>query len=154
MSERNVVQRTFDEFGKAAFGSKKAGSWYRRSDETIVVLNLQKSNYGLSYYVNAAIWLLAAGPAQSPKPSQCHIQTRLERLVPAESRDRLEALLNLESPIEEEARREELLAQFHQHLLPVVESAVTLNSLRFGDGQRFVEASLVDGEGQRLLAAG
>ena len=71
--------------------------------------------------------------------------------MPAELRARLEALLNLESPIEEEARREELLAQFHQHVHPAVESAATLDSLRFGDGQRFVKAALVDGEGQRLL---
>jgi hypothetical protein len=83
LSERNVVQTSFDEFGKASFGAKKSGSWYRRSDETIVVLNLQKSNYGPSYYVNVAIWLLAAGPADAPKPSHCHVQTRLERLVPA-----------------------------------------------------------------------
>ncbi len=52
MSVRNSIQTTFDEFGKTAGGSKKSGSWYRRSPETIVVLNLQKSQYALRYYVN------------------------------------------------------------------------------------------------------
>jgi hypothetical protein len=154
MSERNVVQTTFDEFGKSSFGAKKSGSWYRRSEETIVVLNLQKSNYGPSYYVNVAIWLLAAGAADAPKPSHCHVQTRLDRLLPAEMHDRLKALLDLDSPIGEDVRREELLALLGQHLLPLVEAAATLESLRSGEGRRFVEASLVDGDGQRLLAAG
>lgn len=150
---RNIVQTTFDEFGKASCDSKKSGSWYRRSDETVVVLNLQKSNFGPSYYVNVAVWLLAAGSADAPKPSHCHIQTRLEALVPAELQKRLEALLDLESPIEDNARHDELLALVDQHLLPLMEAAATLESLRSGAGQRFVEASLVDGDGQRLLAA-
>lgn len=154
MSERHVVQTTFDELGKASFGTKRSGSWYRRSDETIVVLKLQKSNYGPRYYVNVAVWLLAAGPASAPKPSHCHIQTRLERLMPAGLQERLSALLDLDSPIGEDARREELLAMIGQHLLPLVEAAATRDSLRSGEGQRFVKASLVDGDGQRLLAAG
>lgn len=60
MSVRNIIQTTFDEFGKASGGSKKSGSWYRRSPETIFVLNLQKSQYAVRYYVNVALWLLAA----------------------------------------------------------------------------------------------
>ena len=36
--------------GRAGF-TKKSGSWYRRGEETIAVLNLQKSQYGPSYYV-------------------------------------------------------------------------------------------------------
>ena len=56
--------------------------------------------------------------------------------------------------IGDDARREELLALLGQHLLPLVEAAATLESLRSGAGQRFVKASLLDGDGQRLLAAG
>ena len=153
MSVRNVIQSTFDEFGKESGGSKKSGSWYRRSSETIFVLNLQKSQYALRYYVNVAVWMLAAGPADAPKPPQCHIQTRLERLVPPTLEDRLTALLDLDSPIDEEVRHEELLALFREHLLPVMDAASTLDGLRSGDGQRFIKASLVDGDGQRLLAA-
>lgn len=156
MSVRNVVQSTFDEFGKASGGAKKSGSWYVRSAETIVVLNLQKSQYAASYYVNVAVWLLAAGPADAPKPSECHVQTRLERLVPPPAfEERLTALLDLNSAIEEETRHEELHALMCEHLLPAIQAAATLEGLRSaGEGQRLVTASLVDGDGQRLLSAG
>lgn len=154
MSTRNIIQTTFDEFGKESGGSKKSGSWYRRSPESIFVLNLQKSQYALRYYVNVALWLLAAGPADTPKPSHCHIQTRLERLVPAAREEQLTRLLDLDAPGDEGARHEELLALLRAHLLPVMEAASTLEGLRSGEGQRFVKASLVDGDGQRLLSAG
>ena len=154
MSARNVVQETFDEFSKESGCSKKSGSWYLRSSETIVVLNLQKSQYALRYYVNVGVWLLAAGPADAPKPSDCHIQTRLERLGPSALEERLTVLLDLDNPIGAEARRDELLALLREHLLPMMSAASTLEWLRSGEGQRFVKASLVDGDGQRLLAAG
>lgn len=153
MSTRNVIQTTFDEFGKLSGGAKKSGSWYRRGDETVFVLNLQKSNYAVRYYVNAALWLLAVGSADAPKPSQCQIQTRLEELLPPDLEERLTALLDLDSAIEDDARREELLGLLHQYVLPLMEASSTLEGLRSGEGQRFVKASLVDGDGQRLLAS-
>ncbi len=154
MSEHNVIQMTFDEFGKASGGSKKSGSWYLRSPETIVVVNLQKSQYAVRYYVNVALWLLAAGPAEAPKTPQCHVQTRLDGLVPPALEERLTALLDLGSPIDEKARREELLALLRAHLLPLMQASLSLESLRSGAGQELVRKSLVTGPGQQVLAAG
>lgn len=152
MSTRNIIQTTFDEFGKESGGSKKSGSWYWRSPESIFVLNLQKSQYARRYYINAALWLLAAGPAYRPKPSHCHIQTRLERLVPEALEEQLVRLLDLDAPPDEGGRPEALLALLRAQLLPVMEASSTLDGLRSGGGQRFVEVSLVDGDGQRLLS--
>lgn len=50
MSTRNIIQATFDEFGKSLCGSKKSGSWYVTGPDAIAVLNLQKSQYGPRYY--------------------------------------------------------------------------------------------------------
>lgn len=153
MSERNEIQTIFDEFGKANFGTKRSSSWYLGSDETITVLNLQRSSYGPRYYVNIAIWLLAAGPTTAPKPHQCHIQTRLERLVPPSLEKRLNALLDLDCHIEPGVRREELLALLGKHLRPILEVSTTSEGLRSDQGMQFLRASLINGEGQRLLAA-
>ncbi len=151
MSSRNIIQSTFDEFGKASGYSKESGSWYRRRAETIVVLNLQKSQYALRYYVNVALWLLALGQSEAPKEHHCHVRTRLDDLVPPAMEGRLTELLDLESLIDEETRREELLALLREHLLPLMEASSTLEGLRSGDGQRLINASLVTGLAQRLL---
>lgn len=63
----NVIQATFDGFMKGAGFSKRSGSWYRISDEVITVVELQKSQYGLQYYVNLALWLRPLGEVKTPK---------------------------------------------------------------------------------------
>ncbi|PZS07781.1 MAG: hypothetical protein DLM55_09900 [Acidimicrobiales bacterium] len=44
-------------------------------------LQLQKSQYGLRYYINVALWLLALGEAQFPKERTCHVRSRLSRVL-------------------------------------------------------------------------
>lgn len=151
MSERNVIQSTFDEFGKSSGGKKKSGSWYRRGDETVFVLNLQKSNYASRYYVNVALWLLPLGDADAPKENKCHVRSRLTQLVPSELEERVNDLFDLDSPLDDATRREELLAVLRQHLLPLMDSSSTLDGLRSGAGQRLIQKSLVTGPAQRLL---
>jgi hypothetical protein len=154
MSERNVIQTTFYDFAKAAGYSKKSGSWYRRNPETIIVLNLQKSQYGPKYYINVALWLRALGDEEAPKVNKCQIQTRLGQLVPAGLEKRLTELLDLDCDVEDMVRRTELLDLFRQHLLPLLEASSSLESLRSGDGVELIQKSLVTGPGQQLLAGG
>jgi len=151
MSERDVIQRIFDEFGKIAGCSKKSGSWYMRGPETIVVLNIQKSQYGHQYFVNLAIWLRALGDADAPKENNCHIRTRLTRLVPTDLEERLTALLDLDRDLDEVTREEELLRLLCGHLLPLLKASLSLESLPSGDGRRLVARSLVTGPAQQLL---
>jgi hypothetical protein len=154
VSTRNVIQMTFDEFGKAASCEKKSGSWYRRSAETIFVLNLQKSQYGLQYYINVGLWLLALEPAEAPKEHHCPIRTRLDNLVSPAEQARLTTLLDLETLIDEGTRREELLAVLQSILLPTMDACSTLAGLRSEAGQWLLSVSLVGGDAQRLLASG
>jgi hypothetical protein len=151
MSERNLIQSTFDEFCKASDGTKKSGSWYRRGPDTILVLNLQKSNYASRYYVNVALWLLPLGEADAPKENKCHVRSRLTQLVPQELEERVNELFDLDSAIDDAARREQILGVLREHLLPLMDSGSTLEGLRSGSGQRLIERSLVTGPAQRLL---
>ena len=151
MSEGNVIQMTFDEFGKTAGGSKKSGSWYVRNPETIVVLNLQKSNYSVSYFVNVAVWLNALGEADAPKESKCPVRTRLNELLPDSLDQRVDELLDLNYAMDDESRRGELESLLQEHLFPAVKAASTLDGLRAGAGRHLVERSLATGPAQRLL---
>jgi len=152
MSERNVVQTTFDEFGKAAGMRKKSGSWLHRSDETVFVLNLQKSNYSVRYYVNVAVWLLALGENDAPKENKCQVRTRLDDLVGQSREARLTELLDMGTQIDDDVRREELLAVFEEHVRPVMDAAQTLDGLRSKAGQALITRSLVTGAGEQVLA--
>jgi Domain of unknown function (DUF4304) len=153
MSDRNIIQVTFDEFAKSAGFVKKSGSWYLRTPETVVVLNLQKSQYAVRYYVNVAIWLQALGHADAPKENHCHVRTRLDDLVPTEVEPRLTQLLDITTSISEQQRREELLAVLNDHLLPLLRASATLKDLQSGDGKQVVARSLVTGPAQTLLLA-
>ena len=90
MSTRNVIQATFDEFGKTRGGAKKSGSWYLPGSDTLAVLNLQKSQYGALLVQRCPVVSGDRDPT-NPKPSHCHVQTRLESLIPEDVRTRVKS---------------------------------------------------------------
>jgi hypothetical protein len=109
MTERNVIQRAFDEFGRAAGFEKKSGSWYGRSEEVIAVSNLQKSQYRPRYYFNQGFWLRQLDEEPYPKPNRCQVQLRLEGLLPA-AEERINELFGLDREMSDEQRMRELRA--------------------------------------------
>ena len=100
------------------------------------------------------MWLLALGEIGAPKENKCQIRTRLTRLVPADLEKRLTELLDLDSDVDEQSRREELLGVLREHLLPRMQASLSLESLRSGEGQQLIRKSLITGPGQQLLADG
>lgn len=148
----NVVQATFDEFMKSQDFFKKGGSWYRVSDDVITVVDLQKSQYAVKYYLNVALWLRALGEVKAPKEQTCHVRTRLSRLVGSEE-DRLSTLLDLDTEMVDSERREELSTFFRVHLGPLLEVVASLDGLRSSAGQKMIGAGLVVGPARQLLTA-
>jgi hypothetical protein len=124
VSVRDAVQRAFDRFGKESGFEKKSGSWYRRADEVISVSNLQKSQYGQQYYLNQAFWLCQFGEERSPKESKCHIRARLGSLLPGQA-DAIGCLLDLDQPMSDEDRIEQLVGLLRERLLPLIERGGT-----------------------------
>lgn len=146
----NIVQTTLANVMKGLGLAKKGSTWYLRRDETIFVVELQKSNYGLSYFLNIAVWLRELGDAQFPKEHACHIRTRLGELVG--DPERLTQLLDLEHPLSEVERESELSRLLSAELGWLVEATDSIEALRSDDGTRFRDRSLVTGPAQRLLA--
>lgn len=129
MSERNAIQQAFDQFGRDAGFEKKSGSWYRHADEVIGVSNLQKSQYGPNYYFNQGFWIRQLGPERYPKVNRCHVQARLEDLLP-EAELRIAHLFDLENEMPDQIRIDELLALLSGDLLPLIEQASSVAGLR------------------------
>lgn len=151
MSERNAIQVTFDDFMKSIGFSRTAGSWYRTGEDVVTVVQLQKSQYGVQYYVNVAVWLLALGAAKAPKEQTCHVRTRLSRLVGTEE-SHLSKLLNLEEPLSEDERCAALMDFLLSYLKPVLDATVSVESLRTPEGKSVVNLSLVSGPARHILA--
>lgn len=152
MSERNAIQRAFDQFGKEAGLEKRSGSWYRRGDEVISISNLQKSQYGPQYYFNQGFWLRELGDEKFPKSNHAHIVTRLEDLLP-DAEQRITELLDLEYELPEDARIDELVMLLQERLLPLIERGSTVTGLRsMVDEGVFVGAG-IRGPAQEALAA-
>ena len=61
---------------------KKARTWWRATDDSVQVVNLQKSAYGEQLYINLGLFVRSLGSEQTPPENRCHIRARLERVVP------------------------------------------------------------------------
>ena len=144
-----VVQAEVARVAKGRGMTRKSGSWYLAGPETILILNLQKSNYSRRYFVNLGVWLLGVGEAQFPPEHKAHIRTRITHLV--ESRGRVDQLLDadwLEEHPGEEAELRETLDRVLDDVTPMVSS---LDALRSERGRAFLKSWLVTGEAQTLL---
>lgn len=151
MSQRNVLQTTFDEFAKEAGFTKRSGAWCRHQHESVAVIELQKSQYGPQYFVNVALWLLELGDVQCPKEHACHLRTRLTRLLP-ERKDELNALLDLDDASMTESHRRESLEQLlRDRLLPLLDTCSTLDGIRSLKSTGVLGAFLTTGPAQQVL---
>jgi hypothetical protein len=148
----DVVRSAFEAFARESGITRKSRSWYRRSDETIVVLTLTRRPYGRQYFVSVGVVLRALDADEFPKDKHVQLRTRFDRLVPAIVEHRLNDLFDLEFSIDETERREELLALLRGLLLPLVEASASLAGLRAGPARDLVRKSVVsDAEALDLL---
>ncbi len=150
MSKRSVIHEGLERFARGAGLEKKAGAWYRRGDEVVTVVDLQKSQYGAQYYVNLGFWLREFGGEPYPKGAGCHISVRLEVLAP-EERKRIARLLDLVVEMPDEQRIDELVALLRERLLPLIERGSSVAGLRALLDEGALEAAAIRGPARQAL---
>lgn len=105
--------------------AKNGGSWYRRSDEAVCVVNLQKSEYGPQYYINLGILVKRIEDKAFPKENHCHIRMRLGALS-ADAND----LLNLNDTRYDDAERARRIRDIiADKVLPFFKSCETVDGI-------------------------
>jgi hypothetical protein len=152
VSERNAVHQAYDAWGRAFDLEKKSGSWYGRSTEIISITNLQKSQYGLQYYVNQAFYFVSLGDERFPKEHMSHVRMRLG-VVPGIDPARLVHLLDMEYSIPETERVSELRTMLDDRLSPFNERASTVDGLRALRAEGAFRAAGVTGAAVQVLDA-
>src|SRR5262245_58564158 len=76
-----IITNAFEESLKTEGFVKRSGTWYLNREQTLLVANLQKSQYGDKYYINLAVWMKKLGEQRFPKEHLCHIRLRLTSIV-------------------------------------------------------------------------
>jgi len=97
ISNTKDLQAVIDDVLKRRGFVKCRSTWYRHHPETILVLNLQKDDFGGRYYINLAVGLRALDPGDYPSENRCHVRVRLESMVPDVSHvERVKKVFDLE----------------------------------------------------------
>jgi hypothetical protein len=120
------VRGLFGACMKRAGVERKGSAWYIRSPEAVTVIDLQKSQYGPSYYCNVGFWMAVLGKAgdRYPTTPTAHIIARAETLFEAD-RHRIASLLNAASGMSIDDRTAGLRGLIEEQLLPVCRRAVS-----------------------------
>jgi hypothetical protein len=56
-------------------------SWYRHCDETVLLIDLQKSDVGGQFLVNLGVSVCALNAERFPSEAHCHLRMRLDRVA-------------------------------------------------------------------------
>jgi hypothetical protein len=109
--------------------SGKTNTWHKPHQDTILVVNLQKSQFGEIYYINLGVWVRLLGENEAPKEYQCHIRQRATSL-PTEKTKALEQALNfVEAPMTPEERHAVIAEFMRTEAIPLLDSLATLEGI-------------------------
>lgn len=133
--------------------NRKSSSWYREAEGGLQVVDLQKSSYGLQFYLN--LCCVPAGMAvegmPTPKEHKCPIRIRLTAAF-QEHRDDIEAAFDLDRTSLSEAQRQGSVVRIvREWLLPFFDQIVCARELRRAIEQGVFKRGVVSLEAQRHL---
>jgi hypothetical protein len=148
---RSPIHVAFDRFGRDAGMELHRRAWYWRTEEVIVTCDLQKSQYGPSYYLNVGFYFRSIGNETHPKSSKCDIPMRAERLIGGQSG--LSELLDLDKPIADDDRSLRLYTLLSDRLTPQIKKGATVEGLKemLADGS--LPRTHLGGNAQAVLLA-
>jgi hypothetical protein len=105
---------------------RKSSSWYIRSSEILIVLNLQKSQWGTRYYINVSAFLDGdAFVNTSPPEYKGDIRFRIEQVLGENHKVQLERILDFENSVDDVSRIDILRGVLLDAALPLIRSMLT-----------------------------
>ena len=81
------------------------GKKFERScNDVVQIVDIQKSNYGMSFYLNFGVYVKILGEQERPGLQDCHVVVRLEEIDKFQHKAEIEQALNCENDLSDEAR--------------------------------------------------
>ncbi|MER9683902.1 DUF4304 domain-containing protein [Mesorhizobium sp. M0184] len=110
---------------------KKSTSWYRQDEGALQVINLQKSNFGLRFYLNLGCVPngMTVEGMPTPKEYECPIKIRLGGAFPDKKLE-IEEAFNLENSKFDDRERSAIISNITSNLIiPFLENMKDASSL-------------------------
>jgi hypothetical protein len=111
---------------------RKASTWYRQAEGALHVIDLQKSNYGMQFYVNLCCVPLGMEIEGMPTPKEhkCPIRVRLTSMAPGQ-KPLIEKAFDLEADsLSEDERTKAITKVVCEVILPFMSQLKDASSIR------------------------
>jgi hypothetical protein len=130
----------------------RTNTWCKPCQDTLLVVNLQKSQFGDVHYINLGVWVRLLGENEAPKEYQCHIRQRATSLR-TEKAKALERALNFVDTEMSPEERETLIAEcMRTEAIPFLESLATLEGIQAAVETQQLRGGMVPESLRDLLA--
>jgi hypothetical protein len=105
-------------------------TFFRRIGDVFLIVDLQKSDFGGSYYVNLGLFLDEGSSLMQPPPfHKSHLMQRLEAIISQSDRNELVPALDLEVPMAANKRTSLVMNAVEQHVLPYLTPLGTIEGI-------------------------
>lgn len=121
-------KKLFDTIARTNSFEKVFSGWFKESSECIVVLNLQKSNYGDYYDLNIKVFVQGMFGNKYVKSKDLvkkHIGDIFMR-QPNKYKD----VLNFDTPMDDEKRKEKLEQLFNEFIVPFTDNTLSKSGIK------------------------
>lgn len=130
MADSRFVKEALSAPLKEAGFKNKSNYWYLNNTDVVLLVNLQKSQYGDQFYVNGGIALKSLGADEFPKEHHCHIRFRLTALVPEKEKKQIESIFDLENEsLAGQHRKDEISRLVTDLVLPILQDCSSKNGI-------------------------
>ena len=125
--ENNEFKRLLNKIACSQGFKTAFGGWFKESKDCIMVLELQKSNFGNYYYLNIKIFVNGLFN-ESYQVNKDLITKNVSPILSGVPKD-YEFIFNLESQLKATERAQQLEGMFHNFMVPFAEKALNLKKI-------------------------
>lgn len=121
-------KKLFGEIAKSSKFENVFGGWFKESTESIIVLDLQKSNFGDYYEMNIKIYvqgIFGNNYSKSKNLVKREIGNIFRRQPPE-----YKSVFNFDEPMDDEKRKADLAKLFSDFIVPFTDKALSKSGIR------------------------
>jgi hypothetical protein len=119
-------KKLFGEVAKANGFESAFGGWFKDSAESIVVLELQRSSFANSNYLNVKVFIQGAFD-RTYTPNKDLIKSSMGHIT---NQIRDKEILDFDEPMDDEKRKEKLEQLFSEFIVPFADKALSKSGIR------------------------